>query len=113
MLGLECDNDLPLRGHIGTSDGKKGASPLARDYALLNFDVERTIYRHGLFTVSAGPFLDCARAWRTWRPQDGNRTLWDAGGQVRFRAAGMWEAVVSYGRDFDKGSNAFYLTIGK
>ena len=112
MLGLERDNDLPLRGHIGTSSGKKGASPLARDYVLLNFDVERTIYRHGLFTVSAGPFLDSARGWRTWRPEDANRTFWDAGGQVKLRVAGVWEAVFSYGRDLRQGGNAFYLTIG-
>ncbi len=35
MLGLERDNDLWLRGHIGTRDGRKGSAPLGKDYFLL------------------------------------------------------------------------------
>ena len=27
MLGLERDNDLPMRAHIGTRDGRKGSAP--------------------------------------------------------------------------------------
>ena len=34
MLGLERDNDLWLRGHIGTRDGRKGSAPLGKDYFL-------------------------------------------------------------------------------
>ena len=30
MLGLERDNDLWLRGHIGTRDGRKGSAPLGQ-----------------------------------------------------------------------------------
>ena len=31
MLGLERDNDLEMRGHIGTRDGRKGSAPLGRE----------------------------------------------------------------------------------
>src|SRR5207245_3575629 len=45
MLGLERDNDLPLRGHIGTRDGKKGSAPIGRRYILTNFELLKNIYR--------------------------------------------------------------------
>src|SRR5262249_28299573 len=41
MLGLERDNDLWLRAHIGTRDGRKGSAPLARDYFLSNWEIDK------------------------------------------------------------------------
>jgi len=32
MLGLERDNDLRMRAHIGTRDGRKGSAPLGDRY---------------------------------------------------------------------------------
>ena len=37
MLGLERDNDLPMRAHIGDRDGRKGSAPLGRDYLLASW----------------------------------------------------------------------------
>jgi len=58
QLGVERDNDLWLRGHTGTSDGRKGAAPLGRRYFLVNWEMDKNIYRNGFFTLKLGPFLD-------------------------------------------------------
>ncbi|MGH9436152.1 MAG: hypothetical protein ACRD06_09155, partial [Terriglobia bacterium] len=61
ILGLERDNDLWLRGHIGTADGKKGSAPLGRDYALFNWDDFKTLFENGLLSLRLGPFLDSGK----------------------------------------------------
>ena len=43
ILGLERDNDLPLRAHIGTRDGRKGSAPLGRDYLLENWELNKNV----------------------------------------------------------------------
>ena len=35
MLGLERDNDLWMRSHLGARNGLKGSAPLGRRYYLL------------------------------------------------------------------------------
>jgi hypothetical protein len=39
QLGVERDNDLWLRGHPGTLDGRKGRAPLGRRYLLLTSEL--------------------------------------------------------------------------
>src|SRR6267142_993290 len=58
QLGIERDNDLWLRGHAGTTDSPKGAAPLGRRYFLVNWEMDKNIYRNGFFTLKLGPFLD-------------------------------------------------------
>jgi hypothetical protein len=43
ILGLEQDNDLWLRAHIGTRDGRKGSAPSGRTYALSNWEVDKNL----------------------------------------------------------------------
>src|SRR6202011_5537616 len=61
QLGVERDNDLWLRGHAGTSGGRKGAAPLGRRYFLVNWDMDKNVYSNGLFTVKLGPFVDSGK----------------------------------------------------
>ena len=61
ILGLERDNDLEMRGHIGTRDGRKGSAPLGRNYFLSNWEADKNVYRNGIFTVKLGPFLDTGK----------------------------------------------------
>ncbi len=61
ILGLERDNDLPLRAHIGTRDGRKGSAPLGRDYLLENWEINKNIYGNGIFKVQLGPFFDTGK----------------------------------------------------
>ena len=47
QLGLERDNDLGLRAHIGTRDGRKGSAPLGRNYVLFNEELDKIVYGNG------------------------------------------------------------------
>jgi len=58
QLGVERDNDLWLRGHSATTDGRKGRAPLGRRYMLLNSEVSKTLYDGAFFHVQLGPFFD-------------------------------------------------------
>src|SRR5437867_7289505 len=57
-LGIERDNDLWLRGHAGTFDGRKGAAPLGRRFFVANWEMDKNLFQNGFFTVKLGPFLD-------------------------------------------------------
>lgn len=109
MLGLERDNDLWLRGHIGTQHGQKGSAPLGRDYVLTNWETDKLVYSAALFTVKVGPFLDSGRAYD--RSLGSREWLWDAGVQSKLRVVGGLTLIVSYGKDLRGGRNAFYVTV--
>jgi hypothetical protein len=111
QLGVERDNDLWLRGHAGTTDGRKGAAPLGRRYFLANWELDKNIYANGLFTLKIGPFLDNgaiadssglfgSRAWQ-----------WDSGLQCKVRVLGGITVVFSYGRNLRGGKGVFYGTV--
>lgn len=109
MLGIERDNDLLLRGHPGTRDGKKGSAPLARDYLLGNFDFTRRVFDNGLIDVRLGPFVDVARPWQTL--QAGVPSwLVDPGVSLKLRVLGSATVTLSYGRNLHDGRNAFYAS---
>ena len=104
LLGIERDSELWLRGHAGTRHGKKGSAPVVRDYLLLNWETDKEIYRHSLFTILAGPLVDLGR------PESG-QWLWDAGAQLKVRVLGSWTAALSYGRDLRSGRGVLYIAI--
>ncbi|MBC7924807.1 MAG: tetratricopeptide repeat protein, partial [Bryobacteraceae bacterium] len=58
VLGVERDNDLWLRGHSGTRDGRKGNAPMGRNYFLSNWELDKNVFSNGLITLKLGPFLD-------------------------------------------------------
>lgn len=110
MLGVERDNDLWLRGMIGTRDGRKGSSPLATSYLLSNIDFGRRVYSNGLVTVRLGPWLDIARASAPTLSLAPHDWLFDAGVEARVTVLGTG-VVLTWGRDLRTGTNAFYGTL--
>jgi len=110
ILGLERDNDLPLRAHIGTHDGKKGSAPLGRDYVLFNSEADRSIYDGTLFQFRIGPFFDSGRISDASGSFGARNWQMDTGIQVKVRTLGGLGIVFSYGKDLRSGANAFYLT---
>jgi len=107
-LGLERDNDLWIRAHIGTRDGRKGSAPLGTNYVLSNWEIDKRAYDNGIFNVKLSPFLDTGRmngpaglASQKW--------LWDTGIQVKARVLGVG-ITFTYGKDLRSGNNAFYVT---
>ena len=111
QLGMERDNDLWLRGHVGTRDGKKGNAPLGTGYALLQTDFDRTVARFAFLSVRAGPFFD---AGRIGGPPDrfGSRGwLLDTGLHAKLIVAGGFSWSVVYGRDLRGGTGVFYTAV--
>jgi tetratricopeptide (TPR) repeat protein len=100
-LGLERDNDLPMRAHIGTRDGKKGSAPLGRKYGLLNWEADRVVHDNGFLKIRLGPFVDTGGV--------GSRWLWDVGVQCKVTVFGVGVAL-SYGKDLRSGASAYYAT---
>lgn len=112
MLGLERDNDLWMRAHIGTRDGRKGSAPLGRDYSLSNWECDKNLYSIGLITVKMGPFVDTGRITDASALLGSRKWLWDTGAQAKVRVLGVG-AVFSYGKDLRSGNNAFYVTLAR
>ena len=110
MLGVERDNDLWLRGHVGTRHGRKGSAPLGRDYFLSSWETGKNIYSNGFLTVKLGPFLDMGKAWDTSAALGSHKWLFDTGAQAQLRILGVG-VVLSYGKDLRSGNNAFFATV--
>ena len=108
QLGIERDNDLWLRGHSGTADGRKGAAPLGRRYFLANWDMDKNVYEGAFFVVKVGPFLDTGATADSSAFFGSQRWLWDTGAQCKIRILGTVTVLLSYGRDLRGGKNTFY-----
>jgi len=112
MLGLERDNDLLMRAHIGTYDGRKGSAPLGRNYFLANWETDKNLYSNGIVNLKIGPFLDTGKITDSVSMLGSHEWLWDTGAQIKLRVFGAGVAF-SYGKDLRSGSNALYLTMLK
>jgi len=110
-LGIERDNDLWLRGHAGTTGGRKGTAPLGRRFFLANWELDKNIYQNGFFTVKLGPFLDSGAVADSSGLFGSRRWLWDTGAQCKVRILGSLTIVLSYGRDLRGGRNVYYGTV--
>ena len=110
MLGLERDNDLWLRGHVGTRDGRKGSAPLGRDYFLSNWETDKNIYSNGFISLKLGPLVDTGKIADSVATLGSKKWLCDAGAQAKVRVLGVG-VVFSYGKDLRSGNNAFYTTL--
>lgn len=112
MLGMERDNDLWLRGHVGTRDGRKGSSPLGYSYVLSNTDLHRRVYGNGLIGIKAGPLFDMGRAGSPTSGLAPREWLFDAGASATLTVF-KTSVLFTYGRDLRMGRNAFFVTIAK
>ena len=111
QLGVERDNDLWLRGHAGTTGGRKGAAPLGRRYLLANWEMDKSMYRAGFFTMKLGPFLDGGAIADSSGLFGSRHWLADAGLQCKMRVLSGVTVVVSYGRDLRGARDVIYGTI--
>jgi tetratricopeptide (TPR) repeat protein len=108
MLSLERDNDLWMRAHVGTRDGRKGSAPLGRNYVLMNWAVDKNIFDNGFLNIKLGPFLDAGKSTDPAPGLGSGQWLWDTGLQAKFRVLGVGFMIV-YGKDLRSGKNAFYV----
>jgi hypothetical protein len=108
MLGLERDNDLWMRAHLGTRDGRKGSAPLGRNYILSNWEIDKNVYQNGLFGMKVGPFLDTGKISDPLPGLGSKKWLWDTGMEAKFTVLGVG-LTFAYGKDLRSGNNAFYF----
>ena len=113
ILGLERDNDLPLRGHIGTRGGRKGSAPLGGKYVLLNWEADKTLYRNAFVSISLGPFVDGGSASSVSGLFGSSGWLWDAGLQCKIRSFDGLVVTLVYGRALQSGRDGFYGWSGR
>jgi tetratricopeptide (TPR) repeat protein len=112
MLGMERDNHLWMRAHVGTRDGRKGSAPLGRNYFLSNSEIDKNIYSNGLITLKLSPFLDSGKITDPGGTLGSPKWLWDTGVQAKVHILGVGMTFV-YGKDLRTGNNAFYFTAGR
>jgi hypothetical protein len=112
-LGVERDNDLWMRGHDGTTDGRKGNAPLGRRYILWNSELNKNVYDSGYFRVQVGPFFDTGAIADPSGLFGSQKWLYDAGVQAKVRILGNVSVVLSYGRDLRNGKGLFYATTAR
>ena len=110
MFGIQRDNELWLRGHIASRNGRKGSGPMGRNYFLSNLEADKNVYHKGPFDLQAGPFLDTGKITDPIPRLGSHKWLWDIGPQLKARAYGLG-ITVSYGKDLRSGNNAFYVSM--
>ncbi len=113
MLGMERDNDLWMRGHVGTRRGRKGNAPLGTDYGILQTEADRTVLRFPLVRLQLGPFLDTGRVGDSSGSFGSKRWLVDAGLQAKVKVLGGFTWALVYGRDLRNGRGVFYTAVGR
>ena len=110
-LGMERDNDLWLRGHVGTRDGRKGSAPMGRQYLLSRNELNRQIAQLPFLRLEVAPFFDWGRT-ADRSGQFGSRGwLYDTGAQARITSFGGLEFLAVYGRSLRDGTGVFYTAV--
>jgi hypothetical protein len=102
-----------MRGHDGTTDGRKGNAPLGRRYVLWNSEWSKNVYDSGLFRLQLGPFFDTGAAADPSGLFGSQKWLFDAGIQAKVRVLGSVSVVLSYGRDLRHGKGLFFATTAR
>ena len=109
ILGVLGDNNLQMRGHVTTRQGRKGSGPMGRNYFVSNSDFDKTLFSKWGLTAKMGPFLDIGKITDPTPVLGSHQWLYDVGLKVRGSLFGMG-AVFVYGKDLRTGNNAF--TVG-
>ncbi|HET8668768.1 MAG TPA: hypothetical protein VFM10_12365, partial [Terriglobales bacterium] len=109
-FGMDGDNDLWLRAHAGTHDGKKGAAPMGRDYLLFNSEWDKNVYNGGFLKIKIGPFFDAGSVSDPFAVLGSRAWLFDTGVQCKVRLFAGVGVVLSYGRDLRGGTNALHAS---
>jgi hypothetical protein len=112
-LGVERDNDLWVRGINGIRGGFKGNAPLGREFALWNWETDKTVFHSLYVTIQVGPFMDIGRVWDPSGYFGSKFWLWDPGLQCSFRVFGDVVVRISYGRDLHTGQSTLYETASR
>ena len=113
-LGMERDTDpgLWLRGIVATTDGRKGAAPLGREYWISQTDFDRKILQIPFLRLDAGTFFDAGWVGDPSGTLGSRGVIYDAGVQFKASTAGGVNVRLVYGRDLN-GRGAFYTAVSR
>jgi hypothetical protein len=109
MTAMERDNDIWLRGHVGTRNGRKGNAPMGTRFAVAQTGITRRLWRAPFVRVDAGPFLDAGNVGGV-RDLGSRGWLYDTGAQADVTVLGNFRVSLVYGRNLRDGTNAFYVS---
>jgi len=112
-LGMERDNDLWLRGHLGARDGRKGTAPLGTEYSLFKTELSRTVFKFPLVRVQLGPFFDAGRIGDPSGRFGSRGWMEDTGLQVKIKAPGNLTWTLVYGRNLRDRGGVFYTSVSR
>jgi hypothetical protein len=101
-VGIDRDEDLWLRGHSATREGRKGAGLTGRRYILWNSEVSKTLFERAFLKASIVPFADVARV---------GSVFVDAGTEFRISLASLATFSVSVGRDLKAGRTLIFTNV--
>ncbi len=99
MLARQRDDGIPLRGHSGTTNGRKGRAPVGGQYVVMNFDFFRETWRGTFGAIDVGPLVDVGNMWRTATAVVQPGYSVDVGLQLRLRLSSGFTFAISYARD--------------
>ena len=113
ILGMERDNDLWLRGHSGTRNGRKGSAPLGQSYLLVQSSIDRTVLKFPFVRFQLGPFFDAGRTGDPSRRFGSRGWVYDAGVQSKIKVLGGLTWTIVYGRNLRDGGGVFYTAVSR
>lgn len=110
IFGVGQDNPLPLRAHPAVNRGRKGNSPMGRQYLLANLELRRRVFRWSILEIEGLLFSDTALVGKTPFGDPGYRWFQDVGCGFRLGALGQERMEVLFG--FDLKESKFNLWVG-
>jgi hypothetical protein len=110
---MERDNDLWLRGHAGTRNGRKGSAPMGTRYMLARTELDRTLFQFPFVHFQAGPLLDWGWIGDSSGRFGSRGWLCDTGVQAKIGTMGGVKLSVVYGRNLRDGGGVFYTAVSR
>lgn len=107
-MGLERDGGIPLRGHIGTSGGRKGSALYGDRYFAAGAEIRKNLLRFGIVSFSLIPFVDAGWIRGAERRYDARRMQFDTGVELVAATPGGTEIRLSYAWDLRNQRRSFY-----
>jgi len=102
VFGQLGDNDLWMRGHSTTRDGRKGSGPMGTEYFLSNWELDKQIFQKAGATFKLGPFVDSGTIADESAALGSHKWLCDVGVQAKLRVFGVSVALI-FGKDLRSG----------
>ena len=110
LFGIGPDARLPLRAHPTLRNGRRGNSPMGRDYVLLGAELGRRLWRWGFLEVGGFVFSDTAFvSGRPFLPRE-REWFQDVGVGLRLRVLG--QEILSVFLGLDARSRNFHHWAG-